>query len=182
MQKAINPIFLKPILILLAISVTAGIIYRALFLYFFVVINNTNRAIDIAFSNEKSMDTENLLSGTETFEELIAHVKDNSGDLSYLFEIYNVIDDKHKKMLHDSVVNHYIESVKFAKTDEENVIDFIMDTYSQFTGVSKEKYIEGFSNHKVGKQYKQTRMLTIFFYFIYILSFIAALITFIWAA
>ena len=181
-QKVLDPYYLKPILILLAISVTDGIIYRAYFLYFFVVLNNTQRGIDIAFSNESSMDTENLLNGNETFEELITAVKDNSGDLSYLLNVYNTIDNNGKSILYKSVVDHYLESVEFAKNDTALVVDFIADTYSKFTGISKEKYLKKINSHNAGRQYKWTLRLTTAFYFTYILSFIVALFLFVYAA
>ncbi len=84
-QKAISQSYLRPILLLLTISVTSGIIYRGLYLYFFVVLNNSIRGIDIAFSNRKMMDTESNLTGKETFIELLDVVLDGTGDdLSYL--------------------------------------------------------------------------------------------------
>ena len=181
-QKVLPPSCLKPILLLLAVSVTAGIIYRALFLYFFVVLNNTQRGIDIAFSNELSMDTESLLNGNETFEELIKVVKDNSGDLSYLLNVYNTIDENAKVILYKSVVDHYLKSVEFAKEDTTLVVDFIADTYSKFTGVSKEKYLKKINSHNAGQQYKWTLRLTTVFYLTYILTFVAALFLFIYAA
>jgi hypothetical protein len=181
-QKTISPCFLQPILLLLTISVTSGIIYRGLFLYFFVVLNNTQRGIDIAFSNQKTMDTESRLTGKETFKELIEKVKDGLGDdLSHLIEAHEIIDDKNKKILYQSVVDHYLKSVDFAQKDTSLAFDFIADTYSKFTGTSKANYLKKFSSHNAGRQYKWTLWLTTIFYLTYILTFISALFTFVLA-
>lgn len=181
-QKSIAPCLLKPILLLLTISVTSGIIYRVLYLYFFVVLNNTLMGIDIAFSNKKTMDMESCLNGNETFKELIEKVKDGFGeDLSYLTSAYSDIDDKAKLVLYKSVVEHYLKYVEFALEDSNLALDFIADTYSKFCGISKEKFLKKLTSYNSGRQYKWTLRITTVFYFIYILTFIASLFAFIFA-
>jgi len=138
-QKARSSNHLRPLLLLLAISVTSGIIYRILYLYFFVVLTHTQQGIDIAFSNQKAMDAESLLEGNESFKELIETVASNLGDLSYLLIEYNRSDEQNKLLLYQSVVDSYLLSVNFAQKDTENIMDFVADTYSNFTGISKEK-------------------------------------------
>jgi hypothetical protein len=183
-QKVISPCFLRPILLLLAISVTSGIIYRGLYLYFFVVLNNTLRGIDIAFTNQKTMDTESNLNGSETFKELIDKVKDGFGDdLSYLIPAFDKIDEKARIEVYKSVVDHYLKSVEFAQKDTDLALDFIADTYSKFYGISKEKFLMKLKKPNSGSsQYKWTVILITTFYFIYILTFIAALFTFVYAS
>lgn len=182
-QKVISPCYLRPILLLLAISVTSGIVYRGLYLYFFVVLNHTIRGIDIAFSNRKTMDTESNLTGQETFKELVDKVLDGtSDDLSYLLPVFNDIDDAARVILYKSVVDHYLKSVEFAQRDCDLAFDFVADTYSKFYGLNKEKYLNKLKNPRTGgSQYKRTLILTTIFYFIYILTFIAALFTFVYA-
>ncbi len=46
-RDSVNPQFLSPILYLLAISVTSGIIYRVLFLNFYVLLSQTLDGIDV---------------------------------------------------------------------------------------------------------------------------------------
>lgn len=179
-QKTISPCLLRPILLLLAISVTSGIIYRGLYLYFFVVLNNTLRGIDIAFSNQKTMDTESNLNGKETFKELVEKLKDGFGDdLSYLIPAYDNIDNTAKAELYKSIVTHYLKSVEFAQKDTALAMDFVADTYSKFYGISKEKFLKKLNSHNSGRQYKWTLRITTLFYFIYILTFIAALFVFV---
>lgn len=182
-QKVISPCFLRPILFLLSISVTSGIIYRLLYLYFFVVLDNTLRGIDIAFSNQRTMDFESILDGNETFKELVETLKDGFGeDLSYLIPVYDNIDTKAKEELYKSVVDHYLKRVNFAQTDANTVLDFIAETYSKFYGKSKEKILRQFNSPNPGRQYKWTLRLTMIFYVIYITTFIAALFTFVYAS
>lgn len=177
-QKVISLCYLRPILLLLAISVTSGIIYRGLYLYFFVVMNNTLRGIDIAFSNSKSMDTESNLTGKETFKELVDKVNDGFGDdLSYLLPAFENIDEKARVEVYKSVVDHYLKSLEFAQQDEDRALDFVADTYSNFFGMNKEKFLRKIKSPEAGgaNQYRWTLVLTTIFYFIYILTFIAAL-------
>jgi len=182
-QKVISPCYLRPILLLLTISVTSGIIYRSLYLYFFVVLNNTIRGIDISFSKRKMMDTESYLTGKETFKELVDKVLDGTGDdLSYLISAFNKIDDLAKGILYRSVVDHYLKSVEFAQRDTDLALEFVADTYSKFYGTNKEKFLNKLKSPSTGgNQYKKTLILTTIFYFIYILTFIAALFTFVYA-
>ena len=183
-QKVVSPCLLRPILLLLAISVTSGIIYRGLYLYFFVVQNNIMTGIDIAFSNQKILDMESTLDGSETFNGLIEKVKDGTGDdLSYLIQAYDNIDNTAKAELYKSVVDHYLSIVNFAKRDTDLVLDFVADTYSKFYGKSKEKFLKKLKNLKPrAGQYKWTVILTSVFYLVYILSFIAALFLFVYAS
>ncbi len=180
-QKTISPDLLRPILLLLTISVTSGIIYRSLYLYFFVVLNNTIRGIDIAFSNLKMMDTESQLTGNENFTELVKKVYKGTGDdLSYLQQAYDEVDHSAKTVLYNSVVDYYLKLVEFAQKDIDLALDFIANTYSKFFGKNKEKYLEKLKNPNTGaNQYKWTLILTTAFYLIYILAFIGALFTFV---
>jgi len=181
-QKVISPCFLRPILFLLSISVTSGIMYRSLYLYFFVLLDNTLRGIDIAFSNQKTMDFESTLDGKETFQELVEKLKDGFGeDLSYLIPVFDKIDNKAKEELYKSVVDHYLKRVDFAQTDANIALDFIADTYSKFFGKAKDKIKNEFNSSNAGRKFKWSLRLTTAFYFIYITTFIASLFTFVYA-
>ncbi|MEJ7736124.1 MAG: hypothetical protein WKF97_01755 [Chitinophagaceae bacterium] len=180
--KVIAPHFLKPILLLLAISVSSGIIYRGLYLYFFVILNHNLRGIDISFSREKTMDTESLLDGNESFEKTINAIRSGfEEDQSHLIPLYYQANDEGRKKLHQDMVTHYNRLVAFAQKDTELAIDFIADTYSKFTGTKKEKYLKSFQGENSAKQYKWTLWTTVSFYFIYLLSFIIALFLFVFA-
>src|ERR1700749_4102410 len=69
-KSLINPHFLSPILYCLSISVTCGLIYRTLYLRFYVLSDQNMNGIDIAFKRKKTMDTESFLSGSENYEQL----------------------------------------------------------------------------------------------------------------
>lgn len=182
-QNEISPYYLKPILLLLTISVTSGIIYRGFYLYFFVVLNHTFKAIEIVFSNRRMMDTESILTGNETIKELVVKVLNGTGDdLSYLITAFNNVDENAKEIIYKSIVDHYLKSVEFAQRDTALSLEFIADTYSKFFGMNKEKLLKKLENPSVGRgRYKIFLTLTMVFYFLYILTFIAALFAFVFA-
>jgi hypothetical protein len=177
-QSTISHCYLKAIIFLLAISVITGLIYRSLFLYFFVLLDGNHRGIDIAFSRIPTMDDESFLNGDETFQELISAVKDNLGDLSTLLIEYEQKNETEKFKLYSSVVDSYKLSVEFAKKDLEMALDFVAETYANFTGTTKEKFRKQMEGNTSGLSYKWTIRLTSFFYLIYLLSFISALLLF----
>ena len=182
-KTTIPACYLKPILILLVISVTCGIIYRTLYLYFFVVLSHTMQGIEISFSRDPVMDTESIITGEETIEELFGAIKNGFGeDHSALIPLYyeKSVDDK-KKMRDDFII-HYLNLVSFAQKDTELGFDFVADTYSKFTGKKKEKIISGFKNNSSVSQFLVSKWLTILFYIIYMLSFVLALFLYALAA
>ncbi len=181
-QNVILPCYLKPILLMLAISVTSGIIYRGLYLYLFVLLDGNFRGIDIAFSNQEVMDLESNLDGSESFSQVVDTLKNGFGDdLSYLIPAYEKINAEAKQALYDSVVNHYLKCIEFAQMDANNAMDFVADTYSKFFGKSKEKFLKALNGGSVAKKYKWAISLTYIFYVVYILAFISALFAFVLA-
>lgn len=179
-KKVIEPSSLRPILYLLATSVTSGILYRGSYLYFFVTLNHTIRGIEIALSRDPIMDTEPLLTGNETFEEVINAIKIGfDEDQSALFPQYYQSDEEGKKKMYHKMVTYYNDLVAFARKDTENAIEFIADTYSKFTGTKKENYLKSFENKNTAMQFKWILRITLFFYCVYLLSFIVALFLFV---
>lgn len=182
LKQAISAQTLHYIILSLVVSIISGIAYRIVYLYFFVVLNHITDAIDISFSRQKTMDTTSCLSGNETFDELLVVLQNGQGyDFTHLLPSYIDSTEDKKKILYDSLVNHYLNSVEFAKKDTELAIDFVADTYSKFTGTSKEKYLKSMSSNTLGRTYKRTLRITAFFYILYILSFIIALFLFAFA-
>jgi hypothetical protein len=182
-QRAIPLCKLRPILLLLAISVTSGIVYRGLYLYFFSILNNTMRGIDIAFSNRQMMHTNSELTGKETYEELLHKIRSGTGeDFFHLMSEYNMMDDGAKQNRYNQMVDFYLRSVEFAKKDTESALDFIADTYSKFYGVSKRKFLKQITNGgDAAAQYRRTLILTSICYLIYITSFCTALFLFVFS-
>ncbi len=164
-QGAISPAYLKPILLLLTTSVTSGIVYRGMYLYFFVVLNKTIQGIDIVLSNHRMMATESNLKGNEIFDQLVKELDIGFGDdLSYLIPLYHKIEEHNKKELYDSVVKHYHAKIKFAQRDTELLFDFVADTYSKFQGINKDKLLSKMKNpQSSGRQYRRTIRWTTFF-------------------
>ena len=178
-KSALQPEYLRAILLLLSISVTGGIAYRGSFLYYFILLNHTNRGIDISLSRDRTMDTETYLEGNETFLQLLQIVHQGfEDDLSNLIPLYEQADEVGKKRLYDSVIEHYNKSVLFAQRDTENAFGFIADTYSKFSGIKKEKYLEAMHGKKPFLTDFRVLVITTCFYVIYITSFITALFLF----
>jgi hypothetical protein len=178
-KSGIPPHYLSPILYLLAGSVTTGVIYRTLYLRFYVCLSQINDGIVIAFTRQETMDTESLLKGNESYEGVLLSIKLGFGeDLSPMIPIYNNSDEQGKKILYDTAVNHYNASVEYARRDAELAIEFVADTYSKFIGVNKEKFLKKLKNGNSAKEFKIFKILTIIFYLAYNLMFIATLFLF----
>ena len=62
-KHAFKPGSLSVLMVLLAVSVASGIIYRILYLNMYVQINHIMNGIDISFNRKKTMDTESFLTG-----------------------------------------------------------------------------------------------------------------------
>ena len=141
--------------------------------------DQTMNGIDIAFSRKKTMDTESFLNGDETYEQLLIVVQKSTGeDFGNLIPLYNNSDAKGKTILYDSMINHYLATVEFAKKDTELAIDFAIDTYSKFWGITKEKYKKKLEASASNRQFKAIKWLLALFYLMYNLTFIIALFLF----
>ena len=178
-QTVISPCFLRPILLLLSISVTCGIMYRGLFLYYFVLLDNTLRGINIALSDQKPISIDSHLNCKESFKELVEKLNDRFGeDLLYLIPAFDRIDKSAKDELYKSIFDHYLNNVQ---TDLDNAVDLVAETYSESFGKSKDKILKKLNSPNTGSLLKWTLRLTTAFYFIYIITFIASLFTFVYA-
>lgn len=183
-QNSISHECLKPILFLLALSITTGILYRGFYLYFFVIVTTTNKALQVAFSESdtKTIDIEPQLNGNETFEQLLdALMNGFEEDLTYLKATYDTIDETGQKILYKSVVDHYFKQIEYAKYEEELALNFVAEAYNKFTGISKEKFIKKILKPQTGNRYKWTIRITTSLYLIYLLTFICALFAFVYA-
>lgn len=178
-KNTVDSTTLKTILWLLAISVTFGILYRSLYLYFFVIQNYVQRGIEVAFMDKRVMDTESRLTGKESFDELIEILYEGFGeDFPILKNLYPTLDEKQQEELYKRVVEYYQNNVKFAKDDIKMSLEFIADTYSKFTGVKKDKYLKKFNNPGNGSNYRWLLRITTIVYLIYVSTFFAALFVF----
>jgi hypothetical protein len=182
-NSAISTDDLRVILLLLAISVTCGIFYRSLFLYFFSLHNHALRGIDISLSGQRMMSIDSNLTGNESFIDLIEELKNGFGeDLSFLIPIYEDSTYNRKEELYTSVANHYKAKIEFARKDTQNFFEFIADTYSKFYGLDKTHLIRTIHNpQNSGEQYRTAYQMLKALYLFYIVSFLAALFSFVFA-
>ncbi len=175
-KSSINSGYLTPILYLLAISVASGIIYRVLYLNFFVLLNHIMDGIDLSFDRKKTMDTESFLEGNETFEQLLIVIQNSTGEnLQAKLPLYNASDERGKKILYDYTVGYYLANVDFAKKDTDLAFDFAAGVYADFFGSTKEKYKKKLTNGNFGKKYKISLIFLAILYLTYNLTFITAL-------
>jgi len=179
-KKSIGATPLAIVLILLSISVVAGIIYRNLWLYWFIIQNNISDCIDFDFSREKKMHMQSFLTGNETYQELINTVFLCTGiDYGSFLPVYDSSDDSGKQILYDSMVTYYLNSVEFAKKDYELGVDFMVETLARYSGLSKEKFIKVLQNQNWGVKHRKTIFRIKIFYWIFTSAFIIALFLFV---
>lgn len=134
-KNGINPHSFRLILFLLAISITTGIIYRFLYLFYFYLESQIGIQYDIQLSNKKRMHIESKLLGGETFQELITIIQDGTGEnLNSHIPIYHELGANEQKTFYDELVQHYLKKVEFAKRDAEYASAFIKEKQAKIMG------------------------------------------------
>lgn len=178
-KKSIPTINLSYLVLSLSVSVIAGIIYRILFLYWFIVQNRISDEIDIAFTREKRMHQKSHLKGDETFEELVFVVQDSTGiDNTHLISAFHESDETNKMVLYNSLVNFYLNNIEFAKEDLRLALDSAIETYSKAAAISKEKFLKAVESNNSGLKAKRLSYFIRFFYGLFNLAFIIAIYLF----
>jgi hypothetical protein len=163
----------------LSISVISGIIYRVLFLYWFVLQNRIGDQIDIAFTREKKMHQVSLLNGNETFQQLVFLVQDSTGiDYSHLIPLFNESDEENKKILYDSLVGHYLKNIEFAKEDLKLAVDSAIEIFAKAGATNKDKFLKKALSTNTGLHARRVSHFVRFFYIIFNLAFLIAICVF----
>lgn len=129
----------KTIFLFLFISVFCGVFYRIFFFIFYYLFNQSFMQVDIALSDDKIMDTEDELTGEETFEKLLA-LNSQFQDITKVKDIYPKLDKEHQLMMYNDMVSEYMKGIAFAKRDTEIVFEFVSEVYQNSFGVKKDEF------------------------------------------
>lgn len=174
-----NTYFIQLILVLLLIAVVSGLFYRITYLFFFAKLSVIMEIMTVNFTRRQTMDTTSFLTGNETYQELVFMLDIGFGkNYEDFIPMYNQSDDGNKKILYDTLVDYYNNNVAWAAKDAELALDFTDSQFRKYLGISPKKHNE---NREINL-YKWSRRLSRLFYIIFMLSFIIALIVFVFSA
>ncbi len=141
LNRIFNHGVIKTILILLSLSIVAGIIYRFAFYLYQMQYQIIEAYLQVIFSGKEVMEIEpkNLTNETD-INKIIKHIKDAYGeDVSYVLRVYDSGDEKSKNLLVDSLKDHYKKAGEWAKNDFESAINSVKDIYKNTFGLSQKK-------------------------------------------
>ena len=129
--------------------------------------------IDFALSDDKTMDTEDELTGNETFEKLL-EMNNQFQDLTEVRNLYLKLDKEHQSKMYKDMVDLYKKSIAFAKRDTEFVFEFVSEVYHDSFGVKKDEF--DFTKKKTGLvRLKLMGSISFTLYIGLIVSFLVAL-------
>ena len=129
---------IKTTLILLAVSIISGIIYRWAFYLFQIKYQGVEFYLKGAFSNHEIMDIEaEDLSDEQDINEVIRRIKLDFGeDVSHVVEIYKQVDDKMKSFLLNDLKSHHKKTALWAKAEYDLAIQYVKYTFKNAFGIS----------------------------------------------
>lgn len=118
----------KTIFLFLFISIFCGVIYRIIYLFYYILIDGAFRQIDISLSECNMVDTETDLDGTETFEYLYRTNLEYQ-NLPDFLDLYNRTPEIQKPSLYKYMVDLYIREAKYAKDEFDLAVDTVENAY-----------------------------------------------------
>lgn len=166
---------LKFVVSLLLTSILFGIVYRIVFLRYFVFLDAIHGQISVALSNEEIFDTEFDLNGNETFEDLIA-LNSKFQDLREHCIVYDLADSKDKKILRQEQIDLYRRNVEWAKKDLENGFETISNVYEETYGVKYD--FNKIQNERRAFKVIHFRIVILILYSMVVICFVSALALF----
>lgn len=161
---------LKVTLIFLFISVFCGIFYRVVFVFYWIYTDASFRILDYYFSEEKHMDVESSLDGSETIDDLI-ELNNQFRNTEGFKETFNQADDIGKAQVYNNLVAWYVKDVAWAKRNHDSTISDIAEINNKFLGVKKSSFFKPYSIWRLNL----TKYLSVGLYFCFMLSFLFAL-------
>jgi len=176
-DKTFSYILLKSILVLLAISIISGIVYRIAFYTYQIYFRQIEFYLEGAFSNKEFMEIEpDDLTEEKDFKEVIRRLKEDFGEnVSDMLDIYEQADTERKLFLLNDLKSHYKKTGEWAKKDFELAIDYAKDTFQKAFGFSKKKVDKIFNDNSSAKL-KVAGWITTLSFFLSCLSFVAVII------
>jgi hypothetical protein len=165
----------KCIFLFLFISVGCGIIYRLIYLWYYILIDGAFRQIDISLSETDMVDIESDLDGTETFEYLFRQNSEYQ-DLPDFLGLYNKTDEKQKAELYEYMVGLYKSEAAYAKKEFDLALSTVEDAYNSALGTKmKLTNLTDAQINKPVKTIKILRVVSIVLYLAFIVSFLFAI-------
>ena len=134
LQTYLLPKDIKLILLLLFISSICGIVHRLLFIWYYILIDYAFRKIDADLSEKEHMDTENNLTGSETFLDLLI-LNNQFQDVTEYENKYKSSDQETQKNLYNELVVAYIRNTTWAKQNAISAIENIEKIYKENLGI-----------------------------------------------
>lgn len=168
---------IKTVLILLATSIIAGIIYRWAFYLYQVQYQKIEFYLQGAFSDKEIMeiDADDITNETD-IKEVIRRINTDFGeDISNVLQLYNQADDKGKEFLLMDVKRHYKKTGEWAKKDFELAMRYAKDVYKEAFGLS-EKRINKMQTSSATRKLKFFGWTLTIAFLLSCLSFIAVII------
>lgn len=172
----------KSIIVLLVLSIIAGVLHRMLLFNLKTKYNQTLFYVRGALSDKNIMQTEIVdISQIVDIEELVERLKlDFDLDHTKELEIYRTLeDDKRKEILFTSLVNHYQRTNQWAKTSFDNGMNYIMELMNNVY-LYKGKDYKGIMNSKHPNLKRLDIIQTLCLYFSCLCFILAAIILMIW--
>ena len=164
----------KCIFLFLFISVVCGIIYRVIYLWYYILIDGAFRQIDISLSESDMVDIDSDLDGTETFEYLFRQNLEYQ-DLPDFLGLYNKTDEKQKAELYAYMVGLYKSEAEYAKKEYDLALSTVEDAYNSALGTkTKLTNLTDTQLTKPVRTIKTLRVISIVLYLIFIFSFLFA--------
>lgn len=165
----------KIIFLFLFISVVCGIIYRLIYLWYYILIDGAFRQIDISLSESDMVDIESDLNGTETFEYLF-RLNSEYQDLPDFLGLYSKTDEKQKEELYAYMVRLYISEAAYAKKEFDLGLNTVEEAYKTALGINmKLTNLTDSQIHRPVKTINILRLASIILYIFFIFSFLFAI-------
>ncbi len=165
----------KCIFLFLFVSVGCGIIYRLIYLWYYILIDAAFRQIDISLSESDMVDIDSDLDGTETFEFLFRQNLEYQ-DLPDFLDWYNKTDKKQKAELYSYMVELYKREAEYAKKEFNLAIGKVENAYKSALGINMNltNLTDAQLNRPV-KTIKLLRVTSIVLFLTFIFSFLFAI-------
>ncbi len=167
----------KAVLILLAISIISGIIYRMAFYFFQIQYQSIEFYLKGAFSNKEMMSMEATdLTEEHDIKEVLRRLKnDFDEDASFILDDYAKLTDDGKLFILNDLKTHYKRVGDSVKREYDFSINYVKSIYKDAFGFSDKK-IEKLFKSKTAIKLKIFGRITTVAFFVSLLTFISVLI------
>lgn len=176
-NQSFSHCIIKTILILLAISIISGILYRWAFYIWQIQYQSVEFYLQGAFSDKEIMETNpDDLTNEKDIKEVVRRIKIDFGeDVSHILPIYEQANVDGKEYLLNDLKNHYKKVGEWAKRDFELAMTYIKDIYKTAFGLSQKK-VDKLFNSNTTKKLKFFGWMAAIMFLLSCLSFVTVVI------